>query len=504
MPIRVMCPQCQARYKVADETAGLTATCARCRAPIPIPARQTVGVGASDRPSEGALSTALSDDSAVTQITQRLDVPVEKPDRWNLDPSRPKTRLGRSRRDRTSEVLREATGQYQTLLSRVLFGSMALNAILAVTLALVVLRTPSAPPGGVDARAAALLGPAREPPAPLQPTVDTLPPSLPAATLPAAPKRLMGSGSSFVNPLMQDWLSVYDPRDGSSVSYLSAGSGKGIENLLANSSHFACSDAPMSASQLDLARSRGSEVLHIPLAMGAVVAGYNLPGEPQLKFTGPLLADIYLGRITRWNDPALLALNPGVTLPDQPIVVVYRSDKSGTSYLWTDYLSKVSSDWKAAVGVGTEVKWPCGEGRPQNEGIANFVKRTDGALGYFELSFALANRLRCGKIKNRAGEFVEPSLASTTAAAAGLAHLPDDLCFSLTDSEGREAYPICGAVWAILLVEQPAEQGTALVSFLRWITHEGQSRCASLNYASLPEMVVKQIDRKLALVKTRP
>lgn len=518
MPIRVSCPNCRAKYRVADKTAGQSATCVQCHAQIPIPLHEAVGVGGKReriaisekvtlrrgagvvRQEASTVLAAVTDrvEKPLREVQERV-TPVFKPDPNAVSES-DSVPLAAAHSDQV-----HARRTTEATLTKVLLANMTVNVVLAVALAVVVYRAVPSALTEREGRPSSFAMPPqsvlRSPPIAEEGarTPITLKEPVPAA----APKRLMGSGSSFVNPMMQTWLADYPPRDGVSVSYLSTGSGKGVDNLLSKNSHFACSDAPMTAAQLETARSRGGEVVHLPLAMGAVVAGYNLPGEPQLRFTGPLLADIYLGKIKRWNDPAIAALNAGVMLPDQPIIVVQRSDKSGTTFLWTDYLAKVSPDWKSQVGVGTEVKWPCGEGRPQNEGVANYVRRTVGAIGYFEMGFAKANRLQIGVLQNRAGKFIESSLESTTAAAAGLTHLPEDLCFSLTDSEGPDAYPICGAVWAILFVEQPPGQGEELVHFLRWVTHEGQARCGDLNYASLPEAVVRQIERKLTLIRIR-
>jgi len=231
-----------------------------------------------------------------------------------------------------------------------------------------------------------------------------------------------------------------------------------------------------------------------------VVATYNLPGSPSLRFTPDLLADIFLGNVTRWNDPRIEAANPEVPLlPNQPIIVVHRSDGSGTTYIWVDYLSKVSQEWAQKVGRGTSVNWPVGLGGKGNEGVAGQVKNTPSALGYVELAYAITNKLPVAAIRNRAGNFVQPSIESTTAAAASAAkNMPPDFRVSLTDPPGEDAYPVAGFTWLLVYKEQPDEvRGKALVRFLWWAIHDGQRYAPSLLYAPLPAQVVKMVEAKI-------
>src|SRR5262249_45314676 len=241
------------------------------------------------------------------------------------------------------------------------------------------------------------------------------------------------------------------------------------------------------------------ELLHIPTVLGAVAATYNLPSNPKLQFTPEVLADLFLGKITKWNDPRLTAINPGATLPDAPIAIVHRSDGSGTTYIWVDYLSKVSPEWQQKVGKGTSVNWPVGLGGKGNEGVAGQVKNTPGALGYVELAYAVKNKLPVGLVKNAAGKFIEPTIESTTAAAEGAAKsMPDDFRVSLTNPPGDAAYPIASFTWLLVYKEQADQvKGRAIVNFLWWMSHEGQKSAADLLYAPLPAPVVKQIEAKI-------
>jgi phosphate transport system substrate-binding protein len=302
---------------------------------------------------------------------------------------------------------------------------------------------------------------------------------------------------------MSKWASVYAREMGVEVNYQSVGSGGGIQQMTVRTFDFGCSDAPLNDEQLRKAQASGGLVLHIPLAMGGVVPAYNLPGvEQPLRFTGPVLANLFLGKIARWNDHKLVALNPGVPLPDLPVALVYRSDGSGTTYIWADYLCKVSPEWQSRVGLGTSLRWPHGVGQKGNEGVAAHIARTPGALGYLELIYALQNHMQHGSVKNRAGEFVRASPETVTAAAeAALTEIPDDLRYSLTDAGGTDSYPISGTVWAVLYAKQPAGKGQLLINFLRWATHEGQEYARTLHYAVLPGGLVERVDQKLAQVQ---
>jgi phosphate transport system substrate-binding protein len=315
--------------------------------------------------------------------------------------------------------------------------------------------------------------------------------------------RLNGGGSSFIYPLMSKWTSVYARESGVQVNYQSVGSGSGIQQMIVRCFDFGCTDTPLNNEQLRNARARAGHVVHIPLALGAVVPAYNLPSiQEPIRFTGPVLSDIFLGAITQWNDARLQELNPGIPLPVLSIDLVYRSDGSGTTYIWAEYLSKVSPEWQARVGVGTALRWPSGAGQKGNEGVAGQIARTPGALGYLELSYALQNKTQFGLVQNRAGAFVQASLPSITAAAAAmLADIPEDLRYSLTDAPGIDTYPISGTVWAVLYEHQLAGKGLTLIEFLRWATHEGQRYTQNLHYAALPTGLVVRVDQKLAQIQ---
>ncbi len=318
-----------------------------------------------------------------------------------------------------------------------------------------------------------------------------------------AKPRLNGAGSTFVYPMMTKWTAEYDKAKAVEVNYQSIGSGGGIQQMTEKTADFGCTDGPMTEAQLKLAGEKGGDVFHIPLVMGAVVPAYNLPDvkEP-LIFSGPVLADIYLGKIKKWNDKALQDLNPDVSLPDKDIGIIYRSEGSGTTYVWVDYLAKVSPEWKEKVGVATSVKWPAGEGAKGNEGVAGRVKENVGALGYIELTYALSNNIKYGRVRNKKGEAILPEQKSIQAAAdESLKSIPDDLRYSLTDPEGKESYPICGTVWAVIYVKQPKENGQHVVDFLRWVTHDGQEFTEAQHYVRLPKGLVERLDKKLDQVK---
>jgi phosphate transport system substrate-binding protein len=315
---------------------------------------------------------------------------------------------------------------------------------------------------------------------------------------PADAQMLMnGAGATFPYPIYSKWFDEYTRIDPEvRFNYQSIGSGGGIKQITSRTVDFGATDGPMTDEQLKQAP---APLLHIPTVLGAVVATYNLPGAPKLKFTGDVLADVFLGKITKWNDPKITALNPGVSLPDQPIVVVHRSDGSGTTYIWVDYLSKVSAEWQQKVGKGTSVNWPVGLGGKGNEGVSGQVKGQPGALGYVELAYAVKNNMPVGSIKNANGKFVEPTIASTTAAAAGAARsMPDDFRVSLTNAPGDDAYPVASFTWLLVYKDQPNEaKGRALSKFLWWMSHDGQKFADDLLYAPLPSPVVKQIEAKV-------
>ena len=317
--------------------------------------------------------------------------------------------------------------------------------------------------------------------------------------------RLNGAGSTFVYPMMSKWAAEYDKAKGVEVNYQSIGSGGGIQQMTAKTADFGCTDGPMNEEQLQKAKDTGGDVVHIPLVMGAVVPAYNLEEvkEP-LTFSGPVLADIFLGKVKKWNDKTLQDLNPGVKLPDKAIGVVHRSDGSGTTYVWVDYLSKVSSEWKEKVGVATSVSWPCGEGAKGNEGVAGRVKETPGAIGYIELIYAFQNKIEFGFVQNKEKVAIRADLKSITAAADNaLKEIPEDLRYSITDAAGKDSYPISGTVWAVIYVNQPAVKGQQVLDFLRWVTHDGQQFCEDLHYAKLPKGLVERVEKKLDSVKVK-
>jgi phosphate transport system substrate-binding protein len=306
-----------------------------------------------------------------------------------------------------------------------------------------------------------------------------------------------GAGATFPYPIYSKWFDEYTKIDPEvRFNYQSIGSGGGIKQITSRTVDFGATDGPMTDEQLKQAP---GELVHIPTVLGAVVATYNLPGAPKLKFTGDVLADIFLGKITKWNDAKITGMNPGVSLPEAPIVVVHRSDGSGTTYIWVDYLSKISPEWQQKVGKGTSVNWPVGLGGKGNEGVSGQVKGQPGALGYVELAYAVKNNLPVGSIKNANGKFVEPTIASTTAAAAGAAKsMPDDFRVSLTNAPGDDAYPVASFTWLLVYKDQPNEaKGRSLAKFLWWMSHDGQKYADDLLYAPLPGPVVKQIEAKI-------
>jgi phosphate ABC transporter phosphate-binding protein len=308
-------------------------------------------------------------------------------------------------------------------------------------------------------------------------------------------QRITGGGSSFVYPMMQVWAAEYRKAKGVEVDYTASGSGDGIKQMVNGKNIFGCSDAPMTDEQINDAG--GPEaVIHVPLVMGAVVPIYNLEGVKDLKFPGPILADIFLGKITNWKEV-------DAKLPDLKIAVVHRADGSGTSHIFTDYLSKVSPEWKSKVGgASTSPKWPAGEGAPKNAGVAEAVSQTRGAIGYVELIYALQNpKLNMGLVVNAEGETIRPSLESVTAAAdASLKTIPDDLRFSIVNPKGKGVYPISGTVWCVCKVDQ-GKNGKQLADFLRWCLNEGQDLAKDKHYARLPKGLVERAEKKIAMIK---
>jgi len=306
---------------------------------------------------------------------------------------------------------------------------------------------------------------------------------------------LLGAGSTFVNPLFSKMFSQYTA---SKVNYQSIGSGAGIAQLTAKTVDFGDSDAPMNDDQT---KKIGAPVLHIPMTSGAVVITYNLPGvNATLNLSGKDIADIYLGKITNWNSAEIKATNKGVNLPDMPIVVVHRSDGSGTSFIFTDYLTKVNADWAAKVGKASAVNWPTGLGGKGSEGVAGLVKQTPGAICYIELAYAVQNKMPFASIQNKSGKFIAPTLEATTLASN--VEIPADSKVSITNTDNPKGYPIASFTWALIYKEQnyggrSKERATELLKLLWWNIHQGQVDCAPLNYAQLSKSAVKVAEKIL-------
>ena len=315
----------------------------------------------------------------------------------------------------------------------------------------------------------------------------------------SAQMMINGAGATFPYPIYSKWFDEYAKVDPSvRFNYQSIGSGGGQKQILAQTVDFGASDGPMSDD--NLAKAPG-KILHIPTVAGADVVAYNLPGNPALKLDADTIAGIFLGTIKKWNDPKIAATNPGTKLPDQDIVVVHRSDGSGTTYIWTDYLSKISAEWKSKVGTNTSVSWPTGIGGKGNEGVAGQIKQTPGALGYVELIYAIQNKMPYADIKNSAGKFVKPTLESITAAMA-TAQIPDDFRFSITNAPGENAYPIAGATWLLVYQQQKdATKGKKLVEFLKWAQKEGEKMAKDLDYAPLPEDLQQRVLKRIDEIK---
>jgi phosphate transport system substrate-binding protein len=315
---------------------------------------------------------------------------------------------------------------------------------------------------------------------------------------------LTGAGATFPQPLYSKWVQAYASKTGQRINYQSLGSGAGIKQLSEGTVDFGASDGPMTDEEL--AAAKGGPVLHIPTTLGAVVVTYNLPGVTQpLRLSPDVVADMFLRRITRWNDARIAAANPGVTLPARDILVTHRSDGSGTTYVFSDYLATVSPTWAAGPGRGKAVSWPAGTlGGKGNEGVAAQVKQTEGAVGYVELAYAMQNRMPVAVIANASGNFVAPTIASITAAAAGVADTlseSSDYRISIVNAPGADAYPIASFTWILLYQRQSdAEKSRKLVDFLKWAVTEGQQFAADLHYAPLPDKIVAGVQRKLDTV----
>lgn len=314
---------------------------------------------------------------------------------------------------------------------------------------------------------------------------------------------LNGAGATFPYPIYSKWFDLYTKVDPSvRFNYQSIGSGGGIKQITEQTVDFGASDGPLSDAQLKAAP---GHLLHFPTVMGAVVITYNVEGlKTGLKLTPEIIADIYLGKITKWNDPALAALNPGVALPAKDMVVAHRADGSGTTYIFTRFLSEISPEWKEKVGNSTSVNWPVGLGGKGNEGVSGIIKQTPDSIGYVELIYALSNHLPFADVKNQAGTFVTPSLKSVTAAAAGYANrMPADFRVVITNAPGKDAYPISGMTWLLVYQKQKnAAKGKKLVEFIDWMLHKGQTYAASLDYAPLPKAVIAKEMAQLRTVTT--
>jgi phosphate transport system substrate-binding protein len=318
-------------------------------------------------------------------------------------------------------------------------------------------------------------------------------------SLASAQTTLNGAGATFPYPMYSKWFSDYhNAHSDVQFNYQSIGSGGGIRQVIAGTVDFGASDGPMTDEQLS--QYKNGKLLHIPTVLGAVVPAYNVPGvTAELKFSPDVLADIFLGKITSWSDDRLKKLNPGVNLPAKEIVVVHRSDGSGTTYIFTDYLSKVSPDWKNSVNKGTSVNWKVGMGGKGNEGVAGYIRNIQGSIGYVELIYALQNKITYGSVKNSSGAFVKASLESTTAAAAGV-QMPADYRVSITNSPAKNAYPIASFTWLLIPQQsKDANKGKILREFVEWMATSGQKMTEPLSYAPLPQEVAQKI---LATAKT--
>lgn len=328
------------------------------------------------------------------------------------------------------------------------------------------------------------------------------------AVMPArAQLKLNGAGATFPYVIYSKWFDTYHTKTGIEFNYQSIGSGGGIKQVIEGTVDFGATDGPMTDAQLkDASDKQGTQVIHIPTVMGAVVATYHLPGfTGDLRLTPDVLAGIFLGDILKWNDPKIAEINPGMTIPDMAIIVAHRSDGSGTSYIFTDYLTKVSKAWETKVGKGTAVNWPVGLGGKGNEGVAGLVKQSEGSIGYVELAYAVKNNMPYASLKNKAGNFVKASFDAVSAAAEGaLANMPDDFRVSITDADGKDSYPISGFTWLLVYKSmKDKEKASAMVKFLRWAMEDGQSFARDLYYAPLPKEVVKLCEKKISTIETK-
>jgi phosphate transport system substrate-binding protein len=324
-----------------------------------------------------------------------------------------------------------------------------------------------------------------------------------ALAAPLGAQTLTGAGATFPNPIYTKWFDAYSKQTGIQINYQSIGSGGGIRQFTEGTVDFGATDGPMNQSQIAAVT---GNVLHVPTVLGAVVVTYNLPslGETRLKFDGSLLVDIFMGRVTKWSDRRIAALNPGIELPDIDLIVVHRSDGSGTTYVFTDFLNKFSREWRDKVGYATSVNWPVGLGGKGNEGVTQQVKQVEGAVGYVELIYAISNQLPYADIKNAEGRFVQPSLESVTAAAAGIDLASDtDFRVSITNPRGAGSYPIASFTWLLVHKDgKDAARAKRIKDFLTWmITPEAQAMAAELHYAPLPKEVVALVEARLPTLK---
>jgi phosphate transport system substrate-binding protein len=312
---------------------------------------------------------------------------------------------------------------------------------------------------------------------------------------------LNGAGASFPNPMYSKWFSEYHKiHSDVQVNYQPIGSGGGIRQVTAGTVDFGASDMPMTDKQLQDSKAK---ILNIPTVLGAVVPAYNIPGVTgEVKFTPDALAGIFLGKISKWNDKAITSANPGVNFPDKEIIVVHRSDGSGTTFIWTDYLSKVSPEWKSQVGSDTSVKWPIGLGQKNNDGVAGSVRQMSGSIGYVELIYAVQNNIPYGSVRNAAGVFLKASLEGVTAAAASAPKMPADFRVSITNAPGKDAYPIASFTWLLIPAQsKDAAKGKILADFLGWMVTDGQKMTSALAYAPLPDNVAAKVKEAIKQVK---
>lgn len=313
--------------------------------------------------------------------------------------------------------------------------------------------------------------------------------------------QLNGAGATFPYPMYSKWFSEYNKlRPDVQINYQSIGSGGGIRQVLNGTVDFGASDGPMTDEQLKEAKTK---ILHIPTVLGADVPAYNVPGvSGELKFTPESLAGIFLGKIQKWNDPAIAQVNPGVNLPNQSIIVVHRSDGSGTTYIFTDYLSKISKEWEATAGKGTSVKWPVGLGGKGNEGVAGQIRQLQGSVGYVELVYAVENKITFGSVRNAAGNFVKASLDAVTEAAASSPKMPADFRVSITNAPGKTAYPISSFTWLLIPTQaKDPKKGKIIADFLNWMVTDGQKMTSQLSYAPLPQNVVEKVKAAIKQVQ---